>query len=156
LLTILKAVAGMEINGRHEIAFIPRGTEDTAERGLDGRLEMDGDNCDGEDEESQAFDQLHHVRHGLVEERMSYDDDPAGLYNEECDRCAGNVLGPHREKEKPERTRAAWAASGKHGARRCDARCFPGKTREQLDAVWAQESGLDYPERSIEEKRARR
>src|SRR5882757_10772247 len=28
VLTILKAVAGMEINGRHEIAFLPRGTED--------------------------------------------------------------------------------------------------------------------------------
>src|SRR5882724_2302930 len=28
VLTILKAVAGMEINGRHEITFLPRGTED--------------------------------------------------------------------------------------------------------------------------------
>src|ERR1700761_5325714 len=28
--TIIRAIAGMEINGRHEIQFIPRNTEDTA------------------------------------------------------------------------------------------------------------------------------
>ena len=57
VLTILKAVAGMEINGRHEITFIPRGTMDTAvNEVLSAASKWMADETDAEDEESQAFD----------------------------------------------------------------------------------------------------
>jgi hypothetical protein len=57
VLTILKAVAGMEINGRHEVHYIPRHNEDTAVNELlTGAAKWMTDECDAEDEESQAFD----------------------------------------------------------------------------------------------------
>src|SRR5258708_4115006 len=55
-LTIIKAVAGMEINGRHEIAYLPRKLEDSAiDEILTGASKWMADECDGEDEESEAF-----------------------------------------------------------------------------------------------------
>lgn len=154
VLTILKAVAGMEINGRHEIAFIPRGTEDVKPNEvLTAGSKWMADTCDGEDEESEAFDNCCTCGMGFVEERMAYDDDPAGLYNEEAidplemvwDRTAKkkNLKGARRM------ARIRRMSLGDAMA------MFPGFTPDQLDAVWAQETGSDYPERSIEDKRRR-
>src|ERR1017187_9275959 len=85
VLTILKAVAGMEINGRHETTFLPRGTQDTAvNEVLSSASKWMADECDGEDEESQAFDDCCTCGIGVTESRMSYEDDPAGLYIEDC------------------------------------------------------------------------
>jgi len=57
VLTMLKAVAGMEINGRHEVKYIPRHNEDTS---INELLSCAGkwltDECDAEDEESMSFD----------------------------------------------------------------------------------------------------
>jgi len=55
-LTIIKAVAGFEINGRHEIQFLPRNLTDTAvNEVLTGASKWMADECDAEDEESEAF-----------------------------------------------------------------------------------------------------
>jgi hypothetical protein len=69
----------MEINGRHEIAFIaPRGTEDvkpwrsTRVAYLTAGSKWMADCCDGEDEESEAFDHCVTCGMGFVEERMAY------------------------------------------------------------------------------------
>ncbi len=154
VLTILKAVAGMEINGRHEIAFIPRGTEDVKPNEvLTAGSKWMADTCDGEDEESEAFDSCVTAGMGFVEERMDYSEDPAGLYNEECIDCLEMVWDRTAKKKNLK------------GARRMarirkmslgDAMAmFPGFTAEELNAVWAEEVNFDYPTRSIEEKRKR-
>jgi hypothetical protein len=84
VLTILKAVAGMEINGRHEIQFIPSHNEVTAPNELlSAASKWMADGCDGEDEESEAFDNCATCGMGWTENGMSYDDDPSGLYREE-------------------------------------------------------------------------
>jgi hypothetical protein len=55
LLTI-KAVAGFEINNRHEIHYLPRTLDDAAvNEVLNGASKWMGDECEAEDEESQAF-----------------------------------------------------------------------------------------------------
>jgi len=154
VLTILKAVAGMEINGRHEITFIPRGTQDTAVNEiLSAASKWMADECDGEDEESQAFDDTCTAGMGFVENRLSYEDDPAGLYVEDCidpremywDRTATKKnLSNARRLSRVRRMPLGDALS-----------LFPGKTVEQLDATWADAGPMDYPKRTIEEKRKR-
>lgn len=153
-LTILKAVAGMEINGRHEIQFLPSNNSVTAPNEiLSAASKWMAAGCDGEDEESEAFDNCATAGMGWTENILSYEDDPAGLYVERS-------IDP---------LEMYWDHSCKRknleGARRlsrakeiplCDAmQLFPGKTREQLDAVWAIGGELDKEVRSIEQKRIR-
>lgn len=154
VLTILKAVAGMEINGRHEITFMPRGTEDTAANEvINAASKWMADCCDGEDEESEAFDHTTTCGMGFAESRMSYEDDAAGLYVEEAvdpremywDRTAKKKnLKDARRMSRARRMPLSDALA-----------MFPGKTRDQLDAVWANDITGQYPLRSIEERRRR-
>jgi hypothetical protein len=154
VLTILKAVAGMEINGRHETSFLPRGTEDTAvNEVLSAASKWMGDETDGEDEESAAFDKCATCGMGWVENRMSYEDNPAGLYVEES-------LDPREMVwDRTAKKKGLKDARRMARARRMpisDALAmFPGKTRVQLDAVWAADFVGDYPTKSLEEKRRR-
>jgi hypothetical protein len=153
--TIIRAIAGMEINGRHEIQFIPRNTEDTAlNEALTGGSKFMADGCDAEDEQSGAFQMAMGTGLGWTESRFSYEDDPEGSYVEEeidsremvWDRTA-------RKKNLRDKRRAArlrrmpWSDA---------AVMFPGKTRMQVDAVWANNDFLDDATlKSIEEKRIR-
>lgn len=88
-LTVIKAVAGLEINGRMETVFYPRGTEEgdvIANEGLNGASKWMGQNCDAEDEQSNAFEDVLICGMGWTESRMDYLDEPEGKYIEEkCD-----------------------------------------------------------------------
>ena len=65
-LTIIKAVAGFEINGRHEIQFLPRNTQDTAlNEVLTGASKWMADECEAEDEEIRGVPGLRHLRYGV-------------------------------------------------------------------------------------------
>lgn len=156
VLAILKAVAGMEINGRHEISFIPRNTEDTAVNEIitaASKWMASTDVCDGEDEESAAFDDSATCGMGWTESRMSYEDDPNGLYIEE------QVNPLEMYWDRTARKKNVYDARRKSRCRRMPfsdaAHMFPGKTRQQLDAVWADEALGDYPTRTLEERRRR-
>lgn len=153
--TILRAIAGMEINGRHEIQYIPRNTEDTAvNEALTGGSKWMADGCDAEDEQSEAFQMAMGTGIGVTESRFSYDDDPEGGYIEEeidsrefvWDRTARkkNLRDARR---KARLRRMPWSDA---------AMMFPNKTRMQVDAVWANNDFLDEATlKSIEEKRIR-
>ena len=83
-LTILKAVAGMEINGRHEIQFLPEENDDTMiSEILSGTSKWMGQRCDAEDEQSQAFQQCAIAGIGVTEARFSYERKSIGEYIEE-------------------------------------------------------------------------
>lgn len=154
VLTILKAVAGMEINGRHEIHFVPRGTEDTQiNEVLSAASKWMADNCDAEDEESQAFDHCATCGIGVTEQRLSFETDPAGMYVEECidprelywDRATKKKnLSDSRRRARVRRMPLGDAMD-----------LFPGKSKEQLNAAWAEDLQLDYPQKTLEEKRKR-
>jgi hypothetical protein len=82
--TILKAVAGMQINGRSEIKFLPRNTDDTeVNEILTAASKWMADGCDAEDEQSAAFQNCCACGMGWTESRFTYDDNPEGAYVEE-------------------------------------------------------------------------
>jgi len=152
--TILSAVAGMQINGRSEIKFLPRTLEDAGRTEvLTGASKWMADGCDAEDEESGAFQTGSAVGVGCCESRFSYDDSREGRYIEEeidpremvWDRAA-------KKKNLVDRRRTTRIRKMPFS----DARqMFPGKTRFQIDAAWANTSGDDRSVKSIEEKRIR-
>lgn len=154
VLAFLKAVAGMEINGRHDTFFYPRETEDTAPNEiLNAANSWMADSCDAEDEQSQAFDHCATCGIGVTEERMSYEEDVAGLYVEEA-------IDP-REMVWDRTAKKRGLADKRRVARirsmaLSDAmQIFPGFSREQLHASWADDPLTALPLKTLEERRKR-
>jgi len=82
-ITIIKAIAGFEINQRHEIQYLPRNLEDASlNEVLTAASKWMADECDGEDEESEAFQDALTCGMGWTENRMDYERDWQGLYVE--------------------------------------------------------------------------
>ena len=84
-LSIVKAVAGTEINGRHDTVYLPRGTEPGAVKAnelLTAANQWMADGCDAEDEQSAAFQDKLTCGMGWVETRIDYTEDPDGKYVE--------------------------------------------------------------------------
>jgi hypothetical protein len=85
-LSVIMAVAGIEINGRHETTYLPRGTEEgdiVVNELLSGTSKWMADECDAADEESEAFEEALDCGLGFTEDRMDYDEEPDGKYIEE-------------------------------------------------------------------------
>lgn len=153
--TIFRAIAGMEINGRHEIQFLPRNNADTAKNELlTAASKWMGDGCDAEDEQSEAFQSTLACGMGWAESRYSFEDEPEGSYIEEeidpremvWDRTARKKN--LRDSRRMARLRRMPLVDAMN--------MFPGKTKLQIDAVWANNSYLDERTlKSIEEKRIR-
>lgn len=154
VLTILKAVAGMEINGRHEINFLPVNSTETAlNEVLSSASKWMGEGCDAEDEESQAFDNCGTCGMGWTESRLDFEENPKGKYIEESidplemywDRTA-------KKKNLSDARRMARLRKMPLG----DAmELFPGYTKEQLDASWANGQEIEHARKTLEEKRRR-
>lgn len=154
-LTILKAVAGMEINGRHEIEFLPQNNEDTLPNELlSAASKWMAAGCDAEDEESEAFDNCATCGMGWTESRLNYEDDPMGMYLEE----SINPLEMYWDYTctKKNLTGARRMARAKRMPLSEAMQMFPGKTAYQLDASgWVEGLESKYSVKSIEEKRRR-
>lgn len=154
VLTILKAVAGMEINGRHEIQFLPQNNTVTAANELlSSASKWMGAGCDAEDEESEAFDNTATCGMGWTENRLSYEDDPTGMYLEES--VDPLEMYWDRSVRKKNLTGARRIARVKKMPLGDAMQLFPGKTAVQLDAVWALGGDLDSQVKTIEERRRR-
>lgn len=85
-LTIIKAVAGIEINSRHETIYLPRGTQPgvvKANELLTAASQWMADGCDAEDEQSEAFQDALVCGMGWTEARVDYEEEPDGKYAEE-------------------------------------------------------------------------
>jgi hypothetical protein len=153
--TILRAIAGMEINGRHEINFLPRNNADSAKNELLTSVsKWMGDGCDAEDEQSEAFQQALGTGLGVAETRYSFENEPEGSYIEEQIDCREFVW------DRTARKKNLRDARRKGRLRRMplgDAmQMFPGKTKLQIDCQWANQNYLDEATlKSIEEKRIR-
>jgi len=153
--TILKAIAGMEINGRHEIQFLPRNNADTAKNELlTAASKWMADGCDAEDEQSEGFQQALGTGMGWVECRYSFEDEPEGSYIEEEIDCREMVWDRTARKKNLRDSRRMARLRRMPLADAME--MFPGKTRLQIDAVWANNTYLDEATlKSIEEKRIR-
>jgi hypothetical protein len=153
-LTILKAVAGMEINGRHEIQFLPQNNEVTqANELLSAASKWMSAGCDAEDEQSEAFDDCATCGMGWTESRLSYEDDPTGMYVEEAINplemfwdysCSKRNLTGARRMARARRIPVSEAMQ-----------LFPGKTVDQLDATWADLIDFNRDLKTLEERRRR-
>src|SRR6516164_691645 len=153
--TILKAIAGMEINGRHEISFIPRNNADSAKNELLTAVsKWMGDGCDAEDEQSEAFQGALGTGIGVCESRYSYENEPEGSYIEEEIDSREFVWDRTARKKN---LRDARRMGRLRRMPLIDAlQMFPGKTRRDIDAQWANQNYLDEATlKSIEEKRIR-
>lgn len=85
VLSVIKAVAGIEINGRHETIFIPRGTDAgdvQINEFLTQASQWMSDGCDAEDEQSEAFQDSLVCGIGVTESLIDYESDPDGKYVE--------------------------------------------------------------------------
>lgn len=158
-LSIIKAVAGIEINGRHDTVFIPRGTEPgvvKANELLTGASQWMSDVSDSDDEQSAAFQDAVICGMGWTEPRISYDDEPDGMYAEDkidplemyWDRSARkkNLADARRLF----RVRKMTVAEARDFAQALGANVLD----EDLDATWAvgADTGVSKP---VEEKRLR-
>jgi hypothetical protein len=76
---MINAVAGAEISNRQEVTFLPREQGDVqVNEILTGAAHWARDNCDAEDEESDAFIDSLISGMGWTETRLTYDEDPDG------------------------------------------------------------------------------
>lgn len=77
--TIIDAVSGSEVNNRQEVRYIPREIGDVAHNEvLTSAAQWVRDNCDAEDEESDAFVDVLVCGVGWTETRMDYESDEEG------------------------------------------------------------------------------
>lgn len=154
VLTMLKAIAGMEINGRHEIQFKPVNNASTKfNELLSAASKWMGAECDAEDEQSQAFEDCCTCGMGWTESRLDFEETSRGKYIEERIDPIEMYWDRTAKKKNLEGARRL------HRVRKMplgDAmQMFPGFTKFQLDAAWAIGNELDEAKKTLEEKRKR-
>lgn len=150
-LTVVKSIAGSEINGRLDTRFLPRGVEDSkVNELLSAASEWMSDQCDAEDEQSEAFESALICGMGWTEARFSYDDNPEGEYEEsEIDPREMYWDCKSRKKNLVDSRRRAWLRS----ISIVDARAmFPKANDADLDAVWTNINKDGKDPRPVEEK----
>lgn len=159
-LSIIKAIAGIEINGRHETAYLPRGTQPgvvKANEILTAASQWMADTSDAEDEQSEAFQDAIICGMGWTEPRISYDEEPDGMYAESkidplemyWDRSA-------RAKNLQDARRVFRVRKMTLDEARDFARSLGGEEvlDEDLDATWAVGADTD-PAKPVEDRRLR-
>lgn len=151
-LTIIKSIAGSEINGRLDTRYIPRKVQDTkANELLSAASDWMADECDAEDEQSEAFEAALICGMGWTEARLSYDEDPEGMYEEtEVDPREMGWDAKSQKKNIADARRV-------HRTRQIsitEARAmFPKYKDEDLDATWANKLGNDSKDpKPVEDK----
>lgn len=134
-LTVVKSIAGSEINGRLDTRFLPRGVEDSkVNELLSAASEWMSDQCDAEDEQSEAFESALICGMGWTEARFTFDDNPQGEYVE-------TEIDPREMIWDCKARKKNLSDSRRRGRVReiaiTDARAmFPGVPDEDLDANW--------------------
>lgn len=156
-LSIIKSVAGIEINGRHEIAYLPRAATSTEQAEFNELLSEGSrwmaDGCDAQDEQSDAFQDCCICGMGWTEQRLDFEIDAEGAYVEErIDPLEMYWDASARAKNLVD-ARRVWRV---RRMSLMDAReLFPGIPDFELDAPWARAAGLTDPVKPVEERRLR-
>lgn len=147
---IIDAVSGAEVSNRQEVHYLPVELGDVAVNEiLTSGAEWVRDQCQAEDEESDAFRDLAICGMGWTETRLSYDDDPSGEIS--IDR-----LDPIEMRWDSIANKRNLRDARRVGRVRevdiDDARAlFPDVEDSELDASWARDQGapervqVDYP-----------
>lgn len=153
-ITIIKAVAGFEINSRHEIQFLPRNTTETAVNELlTAASKWMGQDCDGEDEESEAFQHTLITGMGWCEHRLDYEMESAGQYTESVIDPLEMYWDRKARKKNLVDSRRMWRLRKMAVTDAMD--LAPGYDELQLDARWAVGLNPEEQTKTLEEKRRR-
>jgi hypothetical protein len=146
---LVDAVVGSEIGNRREVRYIPRGMEDAKPNEvLTSAAEWFRDQCDAEDEESEAFKDTVTGGMGWTETRIDYEENPQGdpkIEHFSPDQARWDC---HAEKANLVDTNRRWRLKKMpiENARQM----FPGVADEDLNAAWADSGDDDENPRRIE------
>lgn len=162
----VNAVNGMEVSNRQEVTYLPRTTQTAAppqqaQPGAPAQPPVPGaddtgpaemytaagvyfrDECDAEDEESDAFQDTAICGMGWSETRVDFEDEPEGKIV--IDRCDPGEMGWDARAVK----RNLVDARRLHRVREIDQRAamemFPGYDPDQIDAAWARPQHIADP-----------
>ena len=155
VLPVIKAVAGIEVNTRHETIFLPRGMEEgdvVANESLTQASSWMGDGCGAKFQESQAFQDVLKTGMGWCEERLDYEIEPDGKYIEERLDPLEMWWDASARGQNLVDSRRRWRARKMNIA---DARAmFPDAMDQDLNCTWAM--GVEGKEpKSIEDRRTK-
>jgi hypothetical protein len=156
-LAIIKSVAGIEINGRHEIAFLPREATNSMEAEFNELLSEGsrwmGDGCDAADEQSDAFQDCCICGMGWTEQRLDFELDAEGQYVEERVDALEMYWDYSARAKNLVDARRVWRVKKMTLS---DARqLFPDAYDTELDAPWARLAGFSDPAKPVEDRRLR-
>jgi|WetSurMetagenome_2_1015567.scaffolds.fasta_scaffold00618_14 hypothetical protein len=155
-IAIIKSVAGIEINGRHETTYLPRGNDVGAVKAnelLNQASQWMSDGCDAEDEQSEAFQDAVICGMGFTEARLDFEQDPEGIYIEEKIDPLEMYWDKNARAKNLADAKRLWRVR-KFALDEAMAR-FPDYPPEELDCTWARYAGQTEPTKSYEEKKFR-
>lgn len=137
-LTIIKAVAGIEIGSRHDTVFLPRGDAPiTVKKNelLSGASQYMSDECNAEKMQSRAFQDAVKCGMGWVEQGMEYETEPDGKYIEPRVNPLEMYWDCMSREDNLTDARRLWHVRANVPVSEAKAR-FPGVDVSDLDAQW--------------------
>lgn len=153
-LSIIKSVAGIEINGRHETTYLPRTTNPLGAEVNEMLTEASNwmaDGCDAEDEQSDAFQDCCICGMGWTELRLDFEEDPEGKYIEERVDPLEMVWDGSAKQKNVTDARRVWRVRKMLLSEARER--FPGTPDVDLDAAWARQLGMmSDPAKPVEER----
>ena len=139
---VIDSVGGLEVNNRQETRFIPRQLGQAAiDDVLTGAGKWARDECDAEDEESDAFMDTVICGMGVTETLVDYDDDPDGLIKiSRADPLEFYPDAMSRRKNFGDARRHSRVKEMSY-AEALD--MFPDASPDEINATWASDTGAE-------------
>lgn len=139
---VVDSVGGLEVNNRQQVTFFPRHVGDAAmDELLTGAAKWVRDECNAEDEESDAFLDLITCGMGWTETKVDYDEDPDGKGIIERADPINHYWDSTSSKKNLMDARRIWYV--KDVSVTAAEEMFPDKAIADMHAQWAEDTGAN-------------